>query len=96
MQLNWKSEQGSQQNCSFQRLVTFDVVPVIRECLWAFPYMWVSVLLLIDGSYLIMLLSFQHPVCEPILTYDFLLADLATLMVIIVGKPTVCNHISAY
>ena len=41
------------KNCSFQSLVTVKVESVIRECLFAFPYIWASVSL-IDGSCLIM------------------------------------------
>ena len=66
------------KNCSFQRLVTFEVESVIRECLVAFPYIWASVLL-IDGSSQIMLHLF-NPQLVRVSTYDFPLADLATLM----------------
>ena len=44
---------------SVQNLDTFKVEHVIRECLFAFPYMWASVALLIDGSCLIMLYLFN-------------------------------------
>jgi hypothetical protein len=36
------------KNCSVQGLVTFEVEHVIKECLFAFPYMWASVSSLID------------------------------------------------
>jgi hypothetical protein len=43
-----------------------------------------------------MLYLFNPQLVRASLTYDFLLADLATLMIIIVCKPAVCHHISAY
>ena len=52
------------KNCSVQGLATFEVECIIRECLFAFPYMWASVSLLIDDSCLIMLVSFQPSVGE--------------------------------
>ena len=92
--VNWKSEHGSQQNCSVQRLVSLNIGHIVRECLFGFPYTWASVLLLIDGSCL-HASYFQPPVGESqFLTYDFSLDDLLTLMVIIVCKPAVCHHIS--
>ena len=81
------------KNCSAQKLDTLEIEHVIRECLFAFPFMWASVLLLIDGP----ALSFQLPVGESqFLLMIFSLADLATLMVIIGSKPAVYCHMSAY
>ena len=31
------------KNCSVHNLTTFEVEHVISECLFAFPYLWVSV-----------------------------------------------------
>ena len=47
------------QDCSVQGLVTFAVESVIKECLFAFPYMWASVSLLIDGPCLMMVYLFN-------------------------------------
>ena len=42
------------KNCSVRTCVTLEVESVIRACLFAFPYIWASVLL-IDDPCLIML-----------------------------------------
>ena len=50
------------KNCSVQRLDTFNVESVVKECLHAFPYIWASFSLLIDGSCLNMLHLFNPQV----------------------------------
>ena len=56
-QLN--SEQGSQpNNGSVQNCNAFKVEDIIRLCLRTFPYIWASISLFMNGSYLIMVLSF--------------------------------------
>ena len=37
------------KNYSVHSLVTFEVEEVIKKCLFAFPYMWVSILVSISG-----------------------------------------------
>jgi hypothetical protein len=54
-----KVSKNLNKNCSVQRLVTFEVEDVIRECLIPFPYIWASVSLLIDGLCLFMLYLFN-------------------------------------
>ena len=38
------------KNCSVQNLVKFEVENVVQECLFAFPYIWASALVSIEGS----------------------------------------------
>jgi hypothetical protein len=47
------------KNCRVQKLVTFEMENIIRECLYAFPYIWASIQFLIEGSCLIMLHLFN-------------------------------------
>ena len=48
--LNWQSEKDLDKNFSVHCLVTFDVEDVIQKCLFAFPYIWASVSVSINGS----------------------------------------------
>ena len=49
-QLNWQSEKYVDKDYSVHCLVTFEVEDVIQRILYAFPYIWASVLVSIDGS----------------------------------------------
>ena len=60
------------KNCSVHHLTTFEVEHVISECLYAFPHIWASVQVSIDGSCLIMLHLFNLQLVRASPYYAFL------------------------